>query len=47
MKALTTAVSGGPDDADEATGTLAASSAADRLSVVTQKVRPRVDEPRW
>ena len=47
MKALTRAVSSGPDDADEATGTLAASTAADRLSVVAQKVRPRVHEPRW
>ena len=47
MKAFKTAVSSGPDDADEVTSTLAASPAADRLSVVTQKVRPRVNEPRW
>ena len=47
MKAFKTAVSSGPDDAGEVTSTLAASPAADRLSVVTQKVRPRVNEPRW
>jgi hypothetical protein len=47
MKTLTAAVSSGADDAGEVTSTLAASSAADRLSVVTQKARPRVDEPRW
>jgi hypothetical protein len=34
IKALTRAVSSGADDAYEATGALAASSAADRLSVV-------------
>jgi hypothetical protein len=47
MQTFTTAVSSGADDADEATRTLAASPAADRLGVVTQKVRSRVYEPRW
>jgi len=46
IKAFTTAVSSGADDADETTSTLAATATADRLSVVAQKVRPRVHEPR-
>jgi hypothetical protein len=45
IQTFTTAVPSGADNADEMTGTLAASATADRLSVVAQKVRPRVYEP--
>ena len=46
VEALVGAVPGGPDDAPEATAHATASAATDRLSVVSQEMRSRVDEPR-
>lgn len=46
IEPFTWAVPSGPNDADEATSTLAASATTDRLGVVSKKVRPRVHEPR-